>query len=199
MTYVIQHTFLQVGEQMPPKCKYMSEQIAECAVKLTRRCGFDAVSARSVGAELGISSQPVYTAFGGMNELKKVVVEKAQQCYDDFCKSEFEKNAYPKYKCYGMAYIRFAMCEKELFKLLFMRDRMGEEIDTKLFNEIVEVIKSQTGLDERQAQLFHCETWASVHGIAVMAATGYQNWSIEEASNMISDIYRGLKYVHTGK
>lgn len=184
---------------MPPKNKYTPEQIAECAVELTRRCGFDAVSARTVSAELGISSQPVYTAFGGMDELKKAVVEKAQRCYDEFCKSEFEKNAYPKYKCYGMAYVRFAIQEKELFKLLFMRDRTGEENDTKLFDEVVEVIRSQTGLEEKQARLFHCETWASVHGIAVMAATGYMIWSMEEASNMISDIYRGLKYVHTGK
>ena len=30
---------------------------------------------------------------------------------------------YPPYKASGMAYIRFAKEEKELFKLLFMRDR----------------------------------------------------------------------------
>ncbi len=184
---------------MPPKNKYTPEQITECAVELTRKHGFEAVSARSVGACLGISSQPVYTAFGGMNGLKNAVVEKAQRCYEEFCEKELEKSSYPKYKCYGMAYVRFAMCEKELFKLLFMRDRKGESTDNELFSRIVDVIMLQTGLDEKQARLFHCETWASVHGIAVMIATGYQLWSVDDASAMITDIYRGLKYVHSGR
>ena len=34
---------------------------------------------------------------------------------------------YPPYKASGMAYIRFAREQRELFKLLFMRDRTNEE------------------------------------------------------------------------
>ena len=36
---------------------------------------------------------------------------------------------YPPYKASGIAYIQFAKEEKELFKLLFMRDRTGEKIE----------------------------------------------------------------------
>ena len=39
---------------------------------------------------------------------------------------------YPPYKAMGMGYIRFAAEERELFRLLFMRDRSGEEKSYRL-------------------------------------------------------------------
>ena len=60
---------------MPPKVKYTREQILQAAVELTRERGFDAVTARDVGARLGTSAKPVYTAFTGMNELKAAVID----------------------------------------------------------------------------------------------------------------------------
>ncbi len=52
----------------------------------------------------------------------------AENTYQDFIKAEREKSIYPPYKASGMAYIRFAKEEEELFRLLFMRKRSNEQI-----------------------------------------------------------------------
>ena len=102
---------------------------------------------------------------------------------------------YPPYKASGMAYIRFAAEEKELFKLLYMRDRSEEKIpETSELNEqMYGMVRSNTGLDTDTARLFHLEMWAFVHGIAVMLATGFLTLDTELISRMLTDSYQGLK------
>ena len=51
-----------------------------------------------------------------------------------------------------------------------------------------------TGMNEKQAALFHFEIWSAVHGIAVMAATSYNQLSMELISETLTDIYQGLSY-----
>ena len=94
-----------------------------------------------------------------------------------------------------MAYIRFAKEEKELFKLLYMRDRSGEVIpeEAGLTGEMQTMVQNNTGLDETNAKLFHLEMWAYVHGIATMFATGFLDLEWELVSRMLTDAYQGLR------
>ena len=100
------------------------------------------------------------------------------------------------YKAMGMAYIRFATEEKELFKLLFMRDRSAENINDDsgkdVTEAIVKLISKNTGLNEKTAYMLHLETWLYVHGIATMIATNYLEWDGEFISNALTDCYTGL-------
>ncbi|MBQ9599212.1 MAG: TetR family transcriptional regulator, partial [Clostridia bacterium] len=48
---------------MPPRTKFTMEEIVEAAVKITRENGISAVTAREVGATLGVSSRPLFTYF----------------------------------------------------------------------------------------------------------------------------------------
>ena len=50
------------------------------------------------------------------------------------------------------------------------------------------------GKTRQQALLFHLENWVFVHGIAAMAATHYLDWSTEDVSRALTDMYEGLKY-----
>lgn len=102
---------------------------------------------------------------------------------------------YPPYKASGMAYIRFAREEKELFKLLFMRDRSNEDT-TKLADEadlLTDLICKQVAITKQQAVTFYLEMWAYVHGIATMIATNFNIWSEQDCSDMLTDMYLGLK------
>ena len=94
-----------------------------------------------------------------------------------------------------MAYIRFAKEEKELFKLLYMRNRTQEQIpdENRLWNHSENMIHQSTGLDGSAAELFHLEIWAFVHGIATMMATGFLDLEWELVSQMLTDAYLGLK------
>lgn len=59
------------------------------------------------------------------------------------------------------------------------------------------LIQRNTGLSREQAMRFHLESWVYVHGIAVMQATYYLDWPVEEISAVMTDLYEGLKYRFT--
>ena len=103
---------------------------------------------------------------------------------------------YPPYKASGMAYMRFALEERELFRLLFMRDRSGEgKIDDReSVRPILNLLQEKLELDEEQAARFHGEMWLFVHGIATALATDYLPWDEEQVSRMMSDVYLGLRH-----
>lgn len=89
----------------------------------------------------------------------------------------------------------FARKEKELFKLLFMRDRSDEHSDTRdeSIADIIALISRNTGLSEEEARLFHLEMWIFVHGIATMIVTNYLDWEEEYISRALTDAYEGLR------
>jgi hypothetical protein len=93
-----------------------------------------------------------------------------------------------------MAYIRFAKEEKELFKLIFMCDRQGEEhTPSPDFEASVEMIMQATGCDRETARLLHLEMWVCVHGIATILATSFLELDFELISRMLTDVYWGLR------
>ncbi len=185
---------------MPPKVKISREDIIKTAVELVRAEGEQAINARGVASKLNCSTQPVFSNFVTMEELRQVVISTAYNRYLDFIKSEAESGKYPQYKSFGMAYIRFAKEEKELFKLLFMRDRTGE--DTSLspdFKASVEMIMKANGVTEEKAVLMHMEMWACVHGIATMLVTSFLSLELELISDMLTDVYQGIRERHLPK
>lgn len=179
---------------MPPKVKITKEEIIEAAVRIVRESGAEAINARTAAGILGCSTQPIFSNFENMEDLRLAVVEKADELFQKYMKKETEGREYPAYKASGMAYIRFAKEEKELFKLLYMRDRSGEVVPEKdgLLDEMESLINKNTGLSGEKAKLFHLEMWAYVHGIAVMFATGFLDLDWELVSDMLTDSYQGL-------
>ncbi len=180
---------------MPPKVKVTKEDIVNAAVDIVRNSGAVAINARMVASVLNCSTQPVFSNFATMDELRLAVVEKADMLCQEYIRREMEKGKYPIYKASGMAYIRFAKEEKELFKLLYMRDRSGESIPKKaeLADEMESIVHENTGLHGTDAQLFHLEMWAYVHGIATMFATGFLALDWDLVSKMLTDSYLGLR------
>ena len=180
---------------MPPKIKVTKDDIINAAVEIVRSKGAQAINARAIAAELNCSTQPVYSNFATIDELRLAVVDKAEELSREYMRREAADGRYPAYKAGGMAYIRFAKEEKELFKLLYMRDRSGEVIpeSTDLSDEMESIVHKQTGLSGLDVKLFHLEMWAFVHGIAVMFATGYVELDPELVSKMLTDSYQGLR------
>lgn len=179
---------------MPPRIKVCKEDILQAAVEIVRNQGVDALNARAVAGALGCSTQPVFSNYAGMDELKADVINFAGETYRQFVTREISTGAYPAYKSSGMAYIRFAKEETELFRLLYMRRRTEEEVQTgeEQLQDIVGLIQKNTGLSQELAILFHAEMWAFVHGIATMFATSYLNWDFDLISSMLTDVYKGL-------
>ena len=185
---------------MPPKIKITKENIIKTAIKLCQSNGASAISARSIAEALNCSTQPIFSNFATMEELQGAVIAYAYELYWEFIKKEIESGRYPEYKSFGMAYIRFAKDEKELFKLLFMRERSKSEMTAGGdFDASVEIIMKSNGISKEKAILLHLEMWACVHGIATMIATSFYTLQWELIEKMLTDIYQGTRRVHTEK
>ncbi len=185
---------------MPPKFKFTREQIIDAGVNVIRKNGADGLTARALAFELGSSAKPIFGLFENMDEVYLEVVKSANKLYQTYVENGMSDNTYPAYKASGIAYIKFAQDEKELFKLLFMRDRSGENIEDGK-NEprpILELIMKNLGISEDEAFKFHLENWVYVHGIATMIATNYLNWDTDFISKSLSDVYNGLKHRYLG-
>lgn len=186
---------------MPPKVKITKDQIIETGLTIVRKNGAEAINARSIAAELQCSTQPIFSNFHSIEELKHAILKKAEQISTNYIRAEIEKNEYTPYKASGMGYMRFAKEEKELFKLLYMRNRSNEDINDEnaLFHQMIGYVNDYTGLANDAAKLFHLEIWTVVHGIATMLATDYLQLDWELISIITTDVYQGLRTRHQEK
>lgn len=180
---------------MPPKFKFTREKIVAAALEVTRKKGITGLTARGLAEELGSSAKPIFGLFQNMEEVQREVVSAANTLYQSYIKKGMADNKFPPYKASGIAYIQFAKEEKELFKLLFMRDRTDEKIEENReeIRPILDLIIKKFGIDENEAYFFHLELWLYVHGIATMIATNYLEWDIEFIDKALTDAYQGLK------
>lgn len=184
---------------MPPKNKITKTDIINTAMDIVRNCGAAAINARNIAGALGCSTQPVFSNFATMDDLRAAVKAASDELYRSYLAADMSSGRFPPYKASGMAYIRFAREESELFKLLFMCDRSTEVIaeDRSSIRPLLEIIQKSMGIDEDRAYLFHLEMWIYVHGIATMIATCYLNWDEDMVSKMLTDAYIGMKHRYT--
>lgn len=186
---------------MPPKVKTTKDDIINAAVEIVRKSGADSLNARDIAAKIGCSTQPIFSNFSSMEELRDAVILRGYGMYRQYIADDMSSGEYPPYKASGMAYIRFAVEEREMFKLLFMRDRSEERggVSDMDIEDIIAIIKKNVGLDDETARLFHLEMWVYVHGIASMTATGYLSLDCDLVSRMLTDSYQGLLKRYTEK
>lgn len=179
---------------MPPKCRFTREEIIQAALDLTAEKGVGALTARGLAQRLGSSAKPIFGLFASMEEVQQEVVKAANLRYQEYLRQDMSAGRYPPYKASGMAYIRFAREQKELFKLLFMRDRTHEEKAAgDELEALLGLIQKNMGLSRDDAYCFHLEMWIYVHGIATMIATAYLEWDMDFISAALTDAYQGLR------
>ena len=108
-------TFVMERRSMPPAATVTREQILQAAFELVRREGLVALTARRVAAELGCSTQPVYTTYPSMEALRGDVLERAKQTATRYLTPD--PSADLPFLSMGLGSLRFAQDEPELFKL----------------------------------------------------------------------------------
>ena len=185
---------------MPPKVKVTKEDIVREALELVRERGADALNARELAGRLQCSTQPIFSNFESMEDLQRAVMDAAFEKYFAFLQEDVDSGQYPAFKAFGMGYIRFAKEERELFKMLFMCDRDGTPPVRTVDAEIaVDMIMHANEISREVAELMHLESWVFVHGIATMLATSFFSppWGL--ISDMLTDIYQGLRLRHVLK
>lgn len=179
---------------MPPKAKHSKEEIIQTTLAIVREKGELAVTAREIGAALGMSSRPVFTWYNSMEELKADVRTAAEKVYFDYVDRGLSYEI--PFLGVGLNVVAFAREERELYKLLFLssssegnsqsqnKTAMGIPADSR--GVIKKSIMSYYKMNEEEADCFFTHLWLIGYSMSAMIVTGYKNFSEEETRQIFA-------------
>lgn len=159
---------------MPPTVRFTRDAVLHAACQLMRREGMEALNARAIAKELGGSTQPIFRLFTNMEDLHRELILYVARQFQAHAEADMAQSDSP-YIQLCTTYLLYGRDEPELFKLLFMRDRVseGQYSDQTNFDPVFNIIKKETPLDDETALRFFERTWLFIHGLAVCIATKY--------------------------
>lgn len=159
---------------MPPTVRFTRDAVLHAACQLMRREGMEALNARAIAKELGGSTQPIFRLFTNMEDLHRELILYVARQFQAHAEADMAQSDSP-YIQLCTTYLLYGRDEPELFKLLFMRDRVseGQYSDQTNFDLVFNIIKKETPLDDETALRFSERTWLFIHGLAVCIATKY--------------------------
>lgn len=159
---------------MPLTVRFTRDAVLHAACQLMRREGMDALNARAIAKELGGSTQPIFRLFTNMEDLHRELILYVARQFQARAEADMAQSDSP-YIQLCTTYLLYGRDEPELFKLLFMRDRVskGQYSDQTNFDLVFNIIKKETPLDDETALRFFERTWLFIHGLAVYIATKY--------------------------
>ena len=159
---------------MPPTVRFTRDAVLHAACQLMRREGMEALNARAIAKELGGSTQPIFRLFTNMEDLRRELILYVARQFQAHAEADMAQSDSP-YIQLCTTYLLYGRDEPELFKLLFMRDRVseGQYTDQTNFDLVFNIIKKETPLDDETALRFFERTWLFIHGLAVCIATKY--------------------------
>jgi AcrR family transcriptional regulator len=182
---------------MPPKQKFTREEVVTASLALARREGIAAITARRLGAELGVSSRPIFTAFRNMEEVLQETAKAARDIYNAYVEQGLAEN--PAFKGVGMQYFRFARDEPKLFEWLFMSANDNSvtlsdilpAIDEKS-DRILDSIQTAYGFSRETAYRLYQVLWIFTHGLACLHISGITRLTEDEVSKLLTEVFTGM-------
>lgn len=170
---------------MPPKQRITREMILEKSFAMFCKDGMEAVNARSVAKALNCSTQPIFSYFAGMDDLKKALEQKALETFEATIAAAGEGGDPLEACC--LAYVRFAQEQPRLLSHLFLRNAVEGDSDFngEMFARLEAAEMENGGLDGEQARELCRHMWVFAHGMAALRAVGKVDFSDDRVSEMI--------------
>ena len=187
---------------MAPKNKFTREEMVAAGVELVREKGMEAVTARSIAEKLGVSTQPVFTCFSTMEEVRREIRAAAEKRYVDYA-MEGLKEPVPFFG-FGVRYIRFAREEPDLYRLLFLTTdasgKSGAMAEMERFRELVRPsLEEIYHIGKADADRYFLDMWLVVHSIATLTVTGGCPYSEKEIADILTgfsvSVYKAIKEI----
>lgn len=182
---------------MPPKAKFTRDEIVQAGLNIIRKNGLEALSARTLGAQLGSSARPIFTVFQSMEEVQAEIKKSARSLYDEYVRKGLEQEL--AFKGVGMQYIKFAIQEPKLFQLLFMSEQKQNPAVVNVmpmiddnYSDILLSVQNGYQLPEHKAEQLYRHLWIYTHGIAVLCATNMCIFTAEEINRLIAQAFKGI-------
>ncbi len=180
---------------MPPKVKCKKEDIVSVAFEIARERGPQALTAREVASRMGISTQPIFTCFSSMDELKTAVYARASDFFQNYL-GEGMKQEIP-FLGVGKQYINFAKQEKELFKMMFLDKTENARIRSadalkKAQEFVLGSVMKNYDMDCETATHFIRNLWVTSVSLAVMIVMDDSPFTEDDIGVIFSEISLSL-------
>ena len=178
---------------MPKKPITTKEAMVEGAFQLIREKGHECLTARSLAAFLGCSTQPIMYQFPSLEELR----EQAYQRADAF-HTEYILPPDGDLLSMGLRYIQFAKEEPRLFRFLFQSGRfsglsLAELIRAPEAEDVLAAVSAGEGLSPEEAADFFEPLVAVVHGYASLIANNALKYDPDAIRRALLTMAEGLE------
>lgn len=183
---------------MPPKTEITKEKVLDAAFEMVREHGLDILTARNIANRLNCSTQPIYSAYGRMEEIKDDVFNQAV----DFALAGMKQyvndnNAQAMNLAIGC--LMFARDEKQLFKALFLSDyrteylkKYNDRLNDELYTAFLQIDHRLSTIDESKTRKIFLKIMTYWLGIGTMINTNTLKLDISEATEMLEEMYKAL-------
>ena len=183
---------------MPPKAVITKEKVLNAAFEIVRGQGVEVLSARSIAQRLKCSTQPIYSMYASMEEVKDDVYNRAIDFalarMNQYCN---EKNSAAMNLAIGC--LLFAQEEKGLFKALYLSDyrrqfleRNTDKLSEELFAAFLQIDNRLSELEESKAKTVFFKLVTYWLGIGTRINTNTIKLDIDEATEMLEEMYKML-------
>ena len=169
---------------MPPRKRIFREDILNAAVNLVRQEGAQALSVRNIAQALHCSTQPIYSEFESMDALREELTA--------YIREHYLREDAGSYKQVALSFLHFAQREKNLFQLVYLRQRAPGEtfFEDPNAQQTIHKLEVNLELPRQQAAQLHRRMQYYSYSMAVMMATGYLDFREEELSRELTEYYR---------
>lgn len=174
---------------MPPKQRITREMILQSAFTMFVNEGMAVVNARSVAKALGCSTQPIFSYFTGMQDLKDALDEKAQEMYADKVASLAESENWLVDIC--QEHVRFACMYPHVYMHLcasVREDLSRLDAYSALFAALVNHVQQKEGVSEEIARTIVDEVGIYANGLINRLLI--KGMGDADVSGRIADVYR---------
>lgn len=183
---------------MPPKAEITKDKILDRAFEVVREEGIDALTARRIAEKLKCSTQPIYSVYGNMEEVKEEVYHRAVDFALSIMRQYEDAQNEP---CMNLALgsLVFAKNEKQLFRTVFLSDQRrnylakhNDKVKEELYAAFLR-LDSRFGVfgEARLEQMFK-KIFIFIIGTGTLINTDCMEWDIDETTKMIERLYQAI-------
>lgn len=175
---------------MPRQPRFSKNDIVAAGLGIVRASGFEAISARALGKELGTSSSPMFTMFKDMNEVMDAIRTAAEKTF--IARMNGVTDYFPAFKEFGLRLVAFAKEDPNIFQMLFLGKDARPEIAESIARECLSSVEQGYGLTSEQAEMLFRQMWPVACGIAALCVKHPEDFSEEEVSKTLSYHFSGI-------
>lgn len=170
---------------MANKKRIYRDDILKASVLVLKQLGETNLTTRNIAKQLNVSTQPIYSEFQNIDDLKQSLV--------DYITVNYLKEKVNNYKHYALKLLNFARNEKQLFLFMYVRQRQNNLfIDDANYDDIISSLSNNLEMDIDKVKEMHKKMQYYCYSLGVMIASNYLDLSEQDLDKELSEIFKIL-------